>query len=571
MSIREYINKNIFKLHWNVRKTLIQAERQDLWITIRTIVKERAVVRGTEQVIIRPNGTMQDTSGWLVDIRNISLNPLFLKLYADIFWQLFEKEYPFQVGGQEIAAIPLISAIVHKSHALGKPVSGFMIRKERKRIGLQKRIEGRLGQEKILLVDDVMNSGTAIAQQLAVLTEEKRLVHTVFVLCAYKNIEEYKFLWKNNIRLVSLFTLAELDLKIDKNYSFPKEIFATQWEFSDNHPDLFHIVQKSTPCIDATQLYVGMDNGIFVALNQENGSVVWKYTIPSYLVKKPCFSSPSMSEQYVYVASKNSVCSALDKITGVPTWSTKISGTILASPLFILSQSTLFISIIHDHLQQKGETVCIDASTGKIIWQSAHPNPFVATAIYVEKHNIIVFGDTDGCIYALNASTGTCMWISNTYEKIDQKGAYDSVHEQVLIGTTSGKLFVIDAYTGKIQTTYSTYAAIGAEPVIDQHRAYIVSHDEYTYCIDLQKRSLVWKKRLQGSIGAAPLLANSKLYVGTYEGIIYKMCAVTGNIEGTFCIAERITNPIVYNKQTGYFFVTTHANKILCLREKNCP
>ena len=108
---------------------------------LRDNIKKRGLVTKEKQKLIASDGS---ELRWLFDLRNIFLKPDSLDLIADIFWHIFEKEYPFQVGGQEIAAIPLVSAIIMKSKQLKKPVSGFVIRKSRKPAGLQKLIEGKL-------------------------------------------------------------------------------------------------------------------------------------------------------------------------------------------------------------------------------------------------------------------------------------------------------------------------------------------------------------------------------------------------------------------------------------------
>ena len=80
-------------------------------------------------------------------------------LICGSIWSRFEKYYPFQVGGQELAAVPLATAIALKGLHLGKPINYFIIRKSRKKVGLQNLIEGELNSEKIVLVDDLLNSG----------------------------------------------------------------------------------------------------------------------------------------------------------------------------------------------------------------------------------------------------------------------------------------------------------------------------------------------------------------------------------------------------------------------------
>ncbi|MCX6741531.1 MAG: quinonprotein alcohol dehydrogenase, partial [Candidatus Parcubacteria bacterium] len=102
---------------------------------LKEIIKREGIITKNQRKIAGAKG---NEISWLFDLRNIFLNSEGLDLITDIFWQYFEKEYPFQVGGQEVAAIPLISAIILKSEQINRPVNGFIIRKSRKPTGLQK-------------------------------------------------------------------------------------------------------------------------------------------------------------------------------------------------------------------------------------------------------------------------------------------------------------------------------------------------------------------------------------------------------------------------------------------------
>ena len=63
--------------------------------------------------------------------------------------------YPFQIGGLEMGVIPLISAITLEGMRRGTPVNGFIVRKERKETGLGNKIEGAVGDETIIVLDDL--------------------------------------------------------------------------------------------------------------------------------------------------------------------------------------------------------------------------------------------------------------------------------------------------------------------------------------------------------------------------------------------------------------------------------
>lgn len=70
-----------------------------------------------------------DSKTWKFNLRHICLEPEFLNLVAELFWDIFEKDYPFQVGGQELAAVPIMAAISLHGAKIGKPVNNFIIRK----------------------------------------------------------------------------------------------------------------------------------------------------------------------------------------------------------------------------------------------------------------------------------------------------------------------------------------------------------------------------------------------------------------------------------------------------------
>jgi orotate phosphoribosyltransferase len=64
------------------------------------------------------------------------------------------------IGGLSMGADPVVSAAVVASHSLGKPLPGFLVRKERKKHGRQKQIEGISGPlRKVVIVDEVCTTG----------------------------------------------------------------------------------------------------------------------------------------------------------------------------------------------------------------------------------------------------------------------------------------------------------------------------------------------------------------------------------------------------------------------------
>src|SRR3989344_5993900 len=183
---------------------------------LKEIFQKYSIVKQSDRKIVSKSG---DESTWLIDSRNALMRPEALRLAVNIFWEMFEKEYPFQICGQETAALPLIGAIILKS---------------RKPDGLQKIIEGEINNEKIILIDDLINSGKTISHQIEILKEVGKKVDAVFTLIRYRPLDSYEFLKENGIKAVSLFTLEDFELSLSKKRDEIRTNFEILWRFQNS-------------------------------------------------------------------------------------------------------------------------------------------------------------------------------------------------------------------------------------------------------------------------------------------------------------------------------------------------
>src|SRR5947209_6325766 len=108
---------------------------------------------------------------WLIDLRAVIFRPAMLQVVAEWFWERLGSRFPFQLCGLEAASIPIMTAILLKGQELGFPVTGFMVRKERKVNGLARQVEGIVDDSPAIVVDDIFNSGNSVRKVLSVLSE----------------------------------------------------------------------------------------------------------------------------------------------------------------------------------------------------------------------------------------------------------------------------------------------------------------------------------------------------------------------------------------------------------------
>ncbi len=88
------------------------------------------------------------------------------------------------VGGMAVGAVPLVTAVLAAANADATPLVGFFVRKETKKHGLAKRIEGGFepGQTVALVEDTVTSGGSTIEALDAVEAEGGKVARVVCVM-----------------------------------------------------------------------------------------------------------------------------------------------------------------------------------------------------------------------------------------------------------------------------------------------------------------------------------------------------------------------------------------------------
>ena len=126
--------------------------------------------------IYRGHFTLTDgqTTNWYVDGRALMLIPEFSAWAGRRVAELLRDDVRC-VGGPATAAIPVVTAVVHRSP---QPRRGFYVRPESKEYGLLNRIEGNLESE-VAVVDDTCFSGGSIIRCIQAVEQAGSVVRQV--------------------------------------------------------------------------------------------------------------------------------------------------------------------------------------------------------------------------------------------------------------------------------------------------------------------------------------------------------------------------------------------------------
>ncbi len=120
-------------------------------------IGSKAVVRGR---VVLSSGRDAD---YYVDLRRVTLSGLAAPLVGRVMLRLTDGWRYDAVGGLTLGADPVATAMLHAAAADGRALDAFVVRKEGKAHGLQRRIEGPdVAGRRVLAVEDTSTTGGSV-------------------------------------------------------------------------------------------------------------------------------------------------------------------------------------------------------------------------------------------------------------------------------------------------------------------------------------------------------------------------------------------------------------------------
>lgn len=149
---------------------------------LRELITELAVVRGK---VTLSSGREAD---YYVDLRRITLHHRAAPLVGHVLLDLLEEvglgtAEIDAVGGLTLGADPVATALLHAAASRGQDLDAFVVRKEAKAHGLQRRIEGPdIAGRRVVVVEDTSTTGGSVATAVEAVREAGAEVRGVAVL-----------------------------------------------------------------------------------------------------------------------------------------------------------------------------------------------------------------------------------------------------------------------------------------------------------------------------------------------------------------------------------------------------
>jgi orotate phosphoribosyltransferase len=143
-------------------------DKENLKENLIELVKDKSLTTGVERVL-----TSGRTSNYYIDAKMTTLDPKGALLTARLILDIIKSYDIDAIGGYTLGADPIVSTVAMLSAETERPLPAFIVRKEAKKHGERKMIEGPFEEGwKVAVVDDVVTSGGSTLKACQAVEEE---------------------------------------------------------------------------------------------------------------------------------------------------------------------------------------------------------------------------------------------------------------------------------------------------------------------------------------------------------------------------------------------------------------
>ena len=146
------------------------------------IIKARSFSSGTGVKLVSGR-----TSSFYFNMKPTMLHPEGASLIAEAILDALGGDKADYIGGLEMGAVPIATAVTAASHARGRPLPAFFVRKAAKDHGAQKLVEGlapgeSLAGKRVVIVEDVTTTGGSSMKAIEAVRREGAEVARVITI-----------------------------------------------------------------------------------------------------------------------------------------------------------------------------------------------------------------------------------------------------------------------------------------------------------------------------------------------------------------------------------------------------
>ncbi|NML20721.1 PQQ-binding-like beta-propeller repeat protein [Pseudoflavitalea sp. G-6-1-2] len=324
-------------------------------------------------------------------------------------------------------------------------------------------------------------------------------------------------------------------------------------------------------CIDAGNIYFGNEAGKVFCQALKNGKLIWEKQLPGAVRSKPAVVNGSL-----IINCNNGVLYELNKSTGEIIWEFSTKGEKQYDFWDYYRSSPVHVNGLIYFGSGDYHVYAIDAVTGKERWKFAtggivHADPAI-------QNDMLYIGSYDGKFYALNATTGQQLWQFKTigdrnFPRGEVQKAALVTNEAVIFGSRDYNIYALNKSNGiGLWNMKEIGSWITATPLLHKNNLFFGTSDTHAfYSSSAEDGTVKWKTPIPFRSYNTPLVADSLILAGCFNGMLYAFDVTTGKIHWQFQTDGSKKNYSTVYDANGHFrkdFVMYGDNKVTGAAEK---
>lgn len=480
-------------------------------------LRPQVVVTAKDRLITAADGS---NLSWLINSRDLFGSRAGLEFMAREFWKRFGDDEVLQIATPETAGIPLVAAIVMTTPVGREAPGAIMVRKNRKKTGMGRALEGPFRPVPTIMIDDIINSGGSLMRAAAKVEAEGGTIQAAFALCDFQAPSSASWRTTRNLRVESVVHPGDFGLGLPKGSSPTVAMFDVVWQHHPGTGDPFHGVPKSAPAFDGARIFAGTDTGLMRAVDAATGKQIWAFDAQTGGNRKGIWSAPAVHGGRVHFGAYNGNAYCLDAVSGELIWKSSCCDFIGASPAVIPNHGLVLYGLEFAQARSKGAIAALSLSDGSVVWQHGNSRLQHGSAAYSAKLDRIYWGTADYDLVCIEPASGTVEWSFRTQRSIKYAPAIDEENGLIAVGSFDHHVYVLDARTGEEKGRFKTDDIVYTTPLFANGKLYFGSADKKVYMVDLETMQLEATAHTEGRVFASPVAYKDMIIVGATSGLL---------------------------------------------------
>lgn len=300
------------------------------------------------------------------------------------------------------------------------------------------------------------------------------------------------------------------------------------WSKFTSSNQLNLVYDRLTPAIADGRLYTANANGMVYAFDLAKGKKQWQQEFDLVIT-----GGVGLNEQSLFFGTSKAEVVALNRNDGTLLWRATLSSEVLAPP--VATSSQVIVRCVD------GNVYALSAESGQRLWHYQGSVPALTlrgdSTPVIAGENVLL-GLANGRLASLSLYDGSVTWESNVVvaqgrtdlERMVDVDATPLVADDTIYAVAyQGRVVALSRLTGTQQWSRDMGSSAGMG--LDEHHLYVVDDEDQVWALDRSNGASLWKSdKLKYRDLTAPAPVQDAVVVGDFEGYLHWLSLEDGRI-----------------------------------------